>query len=220
MVWLESPPPQAAPSNSVDITYKLVGQTLPGSHAQALATAVCAHLDWLEQFDCGVHAIQSGPGGNGWQRPQGAHATIHLSARTRLALRIPRSHINAAAALSGQTVDIDGHTLAIGKASVRELQPTATLFARRIASQADISEAEFVEQAAQQLREYGIEPRKLLCGKDDTCTADSGPVFTRALMVADLGARESLELQVRGLGAHRILGCGIFVGHKSIAPVT
>ena len=47
-----------------------------------------------------------------------------------------------------------------------------------------------------------------------------GALFTRALLVADLEPQESIDLQSLGLGPHRMLGCGLFVGHKNIAAVS
>jgi hypothetical protein len=35
-----------------------------------------------------------------------------------------------------------------------------------------------------------------------------------SLMLADLTPRQSLALQASGLGAHRRIGFGIFIGHK------
>jgi hypothetical protein len=38
-------------------------------------------------------------------------------------------------------------------------------------------------------------------------------------MLHGLGAADSLAVQEAGLGAHRALGCGLFVPHKSVVAV-
>ena len=42
---------------------------------------------------------------------------------------------------------------------------------------------------------------------------------TFSMMLHGLGPEQSLRLQQRGLGPHRLLGCGLFVPHKSAAAV-
>jgi hypothetical protein len=44
-------------------------------------------------------------------------------------------------------------------------------------------------------------------------------VNTFSLMLHALPPDQSLRLQHHGLGVHRLLGCGIFVPHKSAAAV-
>ena len=61
--------------------------------------------------------------------------------------------------------------------------------------------------------------RKLLCGQAHRLRSPHGTLHTRSMMVADLAADDSLRLQEQGLGEGRTLGCGLFVHHKSIAPV-
>ncbi|PIV74684.1 MAG: hypothetical protein COW56_04530, partial [Rhodocyclales bacterium CG17_big_fil_post_rev_8_21_14_2_50_68_7] len=39
------------------------------------------------------------------------------------------------------------------------------------------------------------------------------------LMLHGLSPEDSLRMQSSGLGTNRTLGCGIFIPHKSIAPV-
>jgi len=39
------------------------------------------------------------------------------------------------------------------------------------------------------------------------------------LMLHDVPPHKSLQIQDEGMGRNRLLGCGIFIPHKSIAPV-
>ena len=65
----------------------------------------------------------------------------------------------------------------------------------------------------------GIEVSKMICGKSGMIRTDEGNIFTRALMIADLQADESVRLQQHGIGDARLLGCGLFVPHKGIDAV-
>jgi hypothetical protein len=64
-----------------------------------------------------------------------------------------------------------------------------------------------------------IKVSKMICGRCGEIRTGDGTIFTRALMIADLGPEESVALQQRGLGEGRMLGCGLFVPHKGIDPV-
>jgi hypothetical protein len=59
----------------------------------------------------------------------------------------------------------------------------------------------------------------MICGRCGEIRTADETIFTRALMVADLEAEESVALQQQGLGQGRMLGCGLFVPHKGIDPV-
>ena len=42
---------------------------------------------------------------------------------------------------------------------------------------------------------------------------------TRSLMMADLTVEDAIKIQQKGLGPHRLLGCGVFILHKDIQEV-
>jgi hypothetical protein len=48
---------------------------------------------------------------------------------------------------------------------------------------------------------------------------ESGTLRGYSLMLDQLSAEDALSLLEAGLGAHRRLGCGLFVPHKSAAAV-
>ena len=58
-----------------------------------------------------------------------------------------------------------------------------------------------------------------ICGKRQTLQSASGPIHGYSLMLHDVPPHKSLQLQDEGMGRNRLLGCGIFIPHKSIAPV-
>ena len=65
----------------------------------------------------------------------------------------------------------------------------------------------------------GVPVKKLMAGKQHRMFLDDGPVFTRSLMVADLGPQEAIKLQQQGIGPGRKFGCGLFLPQKGIKPV-
>ncbi len=211
----------AVPDDVVDLAYKIGCPTLPLDHAHALSSALLEALPWLaDEERAGVHLIHGAASGNGWFRPEDVeNELLHLSRRTRMRLRIPKDRLDDARALSGQTLDIAGHLLEIGKSDVFMLSSLPTLFSRYVISHADLDEMQFLEEAEKQLKEIDIPTRKMLSGITHTLYFPDGPVFTRSLMVADLEAEQSVRLQQLGLGEGRAHGCGLFLPHKDIEAV-
>ena len=136
-----------------------------------------------------------------------------------MVLRLPRGRIAASQALTGTVLNVDGHVLEVGKSAVKALNPLPTLFSRYVAGGKGDDEETFVAEVARELTAMGIRVRKLLCGRSHEVGTPQGPIFTRSVMVAELEKADSLRLQHSGLGSYRMLGCGLFVPHKGIAPV-
>jgi hypothetical protein len=65
----------------------------------------------------------------------------------------------------------------------------------------------------------GLRVRKALCGRVHRIRTPKGDLQARSLMVAELKPEEAFELQRRGLGEGRKLGCGLFIPHKGIKAV-
>lgn len=206
--------------DTVDVAFDLEGRTLPVDHAYALARAVGEVLPWLAaEPSAGIHPVYVAGSGNGWMRPEGSDELLHLSRRTKLLLRLPQRRVEDAKALCGQPIEVSGHRLGVGRASVRPLQAIGTLFARYIVVEANADENDFLAQTAAGLRALGVAPRKMLCGREARLATPTGPLRVNSLMLAELKPDESLKLLLHGLGPRRELGCGIFIGHKDIAPV-
>jgi CRISPR-associated protein Cas6 len=189
-------------------------------HAYALAEAVRGILPWLdEERGAGVHPIHVAESGNGWMRPQGGEEMLYLSRRTKLVLRLPSHRLDDGKALSGRRLEVAGEPLDVGAASVRLLSDITTIFSRYVVSPAGLDEEAFIAEAAEELKSIGVRPRKMLCGIEKAIATPEGELRTRSLMLADLSVEESIELQQRGLGPHRWLGCGLFIPHKDIKAV-
>jgi len=205
----------------VDVAFRIDCPCLPLDHAHALSTALIAQLPWLdtEPF-AGVHLIHGAESGNGWMRPQDPEKDLlHLSRRARLRLRVPQERSDEAAALVGAQLDVEGFSVAIGPMNVLPLDPLPVVFARYVVSGPDQGEADFLAQMAEELQELGVSATKLLSGRSHVLRIPGGLLHTRSLMVAELSPESSLRLQRSGIGSDRARGCGLFIGHKDIAPV-
>ncbi len=210
----------------VDVMFSLRCRSIPVDHAYALSRAVLAAAPWLaDEPEGAIHSIHVAGSQNGWERPEhGTGEQIHLSRRTKLGIRVPKARIDdLKQALEDQILDIAGSALTIGPGKPRPMSTETTLFARHVVPDTgaveDLGEDAFLDWAVTELRRHGIRIRKALCGKTIALDTPDGPIETRSLLLADLAPDEALLLQRRGLGAHRTMGCGIFIPHKGIEAV-
>jgi len=222
MHWEEtgSPVNSAIPDTVVDAVFNISCRSLPVDHAYALSREIQRALPWFADADeAGLHLIHVAGSGNGWQRPGDPRAMLHLSRRTKLALRIPTGRTGDAHALVNQNLDVAGNALRVDQIAFRPLARITTLFSRYVVITAGDDEAGFLNAAADQLGALGIRPGKMLCGLTTPIATPSGTLQTCSLMLADLTLEESMLLQQRGLGPERKLGCGLFLPHKDINDV-
>ncbi|MHB1240204.1 MAG: type I-MYXAN CRISPR-associated protein Cas6/Cmx6 [Gammaproteobacteria bacterium] len=213
--------PYVPPDDIVDLAFAISCRCLPLDHAYALSQALREVLPWLaEDPGAGVHLIHGAESGNGWYRPQDAeNELLYLSRRTRLTLRVPKGRLEAARALEGRTLDLDGYALEVGSGTLRPLSTLPTLFARYVVAREDHDEQQFLESAMAWLKELDISARKMLSGRAHPIHTPDGELFTRSLMVAELDPEQSVRLQQTGVGPGRAIGCGLFIAHKGIAAV-
>lgn len=205
------------PENVVDVTFDIACRTLPVDHAYALAEALREPLPWFHGDETsGLHVIHGADSGNGWERPEEGDATLYLSRRTKLRLRVPRHRADDAAALSGQTLNVAGSIMEVGANKMRLLSTSTTLYSRYVVADPSQEEDVFVEEAVARLRELGLKFKKVLCGKQTSISMPDGALAVRSLLISDLGPEDSVRLQEEGLGSHRKLGCGLFIPHKSV----
>ena len=216
--------PYVVPDDVVDLVYRINCRSLPLDHAHSFSTAIRDHLSWIDEEErAGIHLIHGAESGNGWMRPDDAsNELLHLSHRSRMTLRVPKHRIDDARQLSGQTLNIDGYSLDIGKATVKLLSTLPTQFARYVVVPEGIEhhdEETFMAYAAEQLRALDIKLRKLLCGRTHVIRQPDADLYTRSLMLADLEVEEAVTLQQQGIGRHKTIGCGLFIPHKGISAV-
>jgi len=224
MFWKEESEEQdrfVVPDNVLDVVFAVKDcQSLPAEHAYSLAEALHEALPWLnEEEQVGIHPIYGAETGNGWQRPDDPDAPIYISRRQKMTIRVPRERVDDIMQLTGQTLEISGHSLTVGEAKTRLLSDLPTLFARNVATEQGIDEDTFLAQVMEELRALDIEVKKMMASIEREIRTPDGPLYTRGLMLADLDQEDSVVLQEQGLGPHRKLGCGLFVPQKGIKAV-
>jgi CRISPR-associated protein Cas6 len=193
----------------VEAVFPLEGKALPRDHAQALQHALAEQLPWLRSdAGAGIHPLKlvSGP-----------ESLALLSQRTRLILRVDANRLDELKALCGVELDVSGHAMRLGAVHLRALQPLATLYAYRVAA-VSADESEFMQAMEAELTELAIAGERV-CGKRHSLRVDGLDMTTFSMMLHGLVPEQSLRLQQHGLGPHRLLGCGLFVPHKSAAAV-
>jgi len=199
------------PASVVDLVFPLTGRSVPRDFAQPLHAALQQELPWLAQeARAGIHPLKLVQGSSAG--PVGL-----LSPRTRLLLRLPRERVAAARALAGQTLSVQEHAVQLGEPHERELLPHATLYAYAVAAAGE-DEAAFMQTVAGELQALGVRTQTV-CGKRGGRPFEGRTLTTFSLMLHALSPADSLRMQEQGLGPHRLLGCGVFVPHKSAAAV-
>lgn len=194
----------AADSEYVDLAFALTGEPLPHDHSLALWDALVQAAPALAEDDSlAVLPVRAASAGEG---------RLVLQRHSRLLLRLAATQVDALLALCGRQIEIAGARVSLGDAKTRPLAHHATLYAHRVAAEQD-DEAAFVRQATRDLERLGMRA-EFIVGKRTLTRGPQGPLAGFSLMLAELAPRQSLALQASGLGAHRRLGFGIFVGHK------
>jgi len=222
MFWEDNEEESNAVVNRVvDLGFRLETGTIPLDHAHVLGESLLQALPWLpDEKDCGVHMIHVAASGNGWLRPEDPeNEVLCLSNRTRLNLRIPQNRVEDAQQLIGKKLLLGDSAIKVGKAQVKLLSDSTTIFSRYIVSDVDESESDFMQRQLDTLTKLDIKVKKMLCGMQNVFKIDNQIVHSKSLMLAELTHEESILLQEKGLGPRRLSGFGLFNAHKGIAPV-
>jgi len=202
--------PEGASQSMVDVVFELDPGTLAADHAEALSGALRRALPWLaDEPRAGILPL------SGLGRGDGGH---FVGRRSRLTIRVPNHRSASADFLCGSTLDIDGVPLGIGRCSLRPLLPVTEVVYSHFVSFGTADEIEFLVACRAELDRQGLGGTPVT-GRARRMSAGAGQVHGFALMLHGLKRAESVAIQESGLGLHRLLGCGIFIPHKSIAAV-
>ena len=196
-------------TDALDVVFPVAASTLARDHAEALLEALCVPWPWLtSEPRTGVHSIKLVPG----TQPQAM-----LSHRTKLLLRVPPHRAQELLATTGTSLTVAGQAMNLGSPHTRELLPHATLYAYHVAA-SNADEVAFMAEVTRDLADLGIGGERV-CGKRQQISHGGGTLSTFSLMLHALTPEQSLRVQSAGIGPHRLLGCGIFIPHKSAAAV-
>lgn len=199
----------AAPLTVVDLAFAVSGGRLPRDHSVALWQALERAVPSLAADEAtAVLPIRAASAGD---------LGLVLARRSRLLLRLSELSVPAALELCGRRLEVGGTPIEVGAAKTRPLAPYATLYAQRVAAE-DGDERGFVLQVARDIERLGIRA-DFIVGRPSSTHGPNGRLAGFSLMLTGLRVAESLTLQAMGIGAHRRIGFGVFVGHRSIAAV-
>jgi CRISPR-associated protein Cas6 len=220
MFWQEDTKQEhfTLPESIQEVSFKIQSKILPMDHGFLLAQALIKQLPWLKDSNSGIQNI-SVADGNGWmQKKDGGF--YYPSKRSKLILHIAHEHLEDVKNLAGKTLDLGDYQIKVIKfIGEKPLSDMPVLFAKQVACENGTSEEEFLQRCFNQLSDLGIEVKKMMAGLESNIQTDVSTVHTRSLMVADLKKNESILLQEKGLGDHRLLGCGLFIPQKDIETI-
>ena len=209
--WPEQKPEEYTP-HMIDLQFDLVGSTIPADSALLLSRGLQKILPWLsDNPQTGIQLLKGAQINSG-------DATVTINRRAKLFLRVPQTRVSDAAALVGHTLDLAGHTLQIGNFKSRAFTPFSNIYAHFVDT-GSASEEQFVQDVMRELDGHFQLRCGFICGRQQTLQGPDGILHGYSLMLHDLPPHKSLRLQDEGMGHNRLLGCGIFIPHKSIAPV-
>jgi len=209
--WPEDKPEEYVP-DMIDLQFDLVGSTIPADNALLLSEALLAQLPWLgEDHRIGIQHLKGAETNTG-------DASLNINRRTKLFVRAPKARVDDLQQLVGITLSLAGHDLQIGSFKTRAFSPFGNIYAHFVDT-GSATEEQFVQDVMRELDGHFQIRCGFICGKRQTLKSASGPLFGYSLMLHDVPPHKSLQLQDEGMGRNRLLGCGIFIPHKSIAPV-
>jgi CRISPR-associated protein Cas6 len=195
----------------IDLSFDLSAGEIPADHGPALFSELVRHLPWLADIaDVAVHPVHGAPSGR--------NANLVINRRVKLVLRLPVSQREASRALIGKSLDPGAGALVVGEMKEKNLTPFGTLYSHFV-TLGTADEAAILTEVRQQLEEMGIQCG-LIPGMQRKMRTPDGEISGHTLMLHDLSLMQSLTVQERGLGLHRVWGCGIFIPHKSIKEVS
>jgi CRISPR-associated protein Cas6 len=205
----------------VDLLFDVRGSVIPRDHAYSLYAAVSREVpDVHAATGVGIFAIRA---------VAEKDSMLRLIESSRLRLRLSAERIPSVLALTGKSIELDGHTLQIGMPRVVPLVPAPTLTSSLVTIKlakpgkgSDFVSADaFLAAARGQLGRLGVQAEAVLLAH---CTGPrQGQPLRRVvrikgqihvgygIAVGGLTGHESIELQERGLGGRRLMGCGLFL---------
>ena len=193
--------------STVDLAFPLLSiKPIPADHGYHLYSALSRVLPELHQQDgIGIHPIRGQQIGN---------RQFNLDTRSRLILRTDADAIGQLIQLAGKPLTIAGITIRVGVPQVWSLKPAPALRSRLVTIKLKdgVTPDTFQLSAREQLVALGVSAEAILTlGKRRTLRIKDKEVVGYEVILEGLTAEESLNVQEKGLGGRRHMGCGVFV---------
>lgn len=196
----------------VDLSFSVIGQTLPIDHGYRLYAALThlqPKLHALESIS--IQTIPGIPDERGW---------LQLNEHSRFRIRLPADKIPLVYPFAGKLLTIGKHKIRLGIPQIYLLQPIRRLRSRIVTISGYEEPESFLQAVQRQLKQRGIQgtvkipvnpngnPRRR------TVKIQQNTIVGFALEVSNLSDEDSLTLQTYGIGGRHKMGCGVFVPVK------
>ncbi len=189
------------------MVFEISGVALPAAYPFALWDEISGLIPQLgESESAGIIPLRLAESKEG----------MLLNRRTKLALRLPRELSEVAAGLANKQLCVAGNDLSLGACKTRPIQPYPTLHAHLVTGGED--EVAFMADMEADLAAMGVKA-SLICGIRHQLSDGERVISGYSLVLHDLAAKDSLQVQYAGLGKDRRFGCGIFVPYKVISSL-
>lgn len=132
----------------MDLTFNLIGETLPFDHGYELFSAIAHFEPKLHNLNrLGIHTIAGIP----------KDGVINLTQNSRLRIRIPVNQVRLIYPLAGKSLRIGKHTIRLGIPDICLLQPAQKLRSRIVVIRGYEEPETFLAVAQRQLEQLGIQ---------------------------------------------------------------
>jgi CRISPR-associated protein Cas6 len=205
----ETSAPVYAATPYVDLSFSVIGKTLPADCGYGLYSALTHWNQTIHELEgLSVQTIAGIPDKQG---------KIYLTDRSCFRIRLPYDKLSLVYGLAGQSLTIGNHTIRLGIPQIYPIQPTSNLKARIVVIKGYQEPEAFLQAALRQLEDLGITGTIVIPVNEKgeaerkTIKIKQFTVVGFKLGIFDLSDEDSLKLQVYGLGGKRRMGCGVFV---------
>ena len=202
---------------TLELVFPVAGTALPTDHAYLLYAALSGIVPRFHEAGTPLRfAPIPGVGA--------ADGQLRLTEHSVLRVRLPDDAVRVALPLAGKRLAIGDAGVRLGVPAVRTLEPAASLYARLCTFKNAETPEQFLATARLKLAALGVsgEPQLPVHLEGERAGQPrrrvvrvKGVVIVGyALIVAGLGAADSVTLQESGLGGRTRMGCGFFVALK------
>jgi len=196
----------------IDLSFTVMGKdAIPADHGYHLYSAISRVLPELHQSnDFGFHPIRGTQIGN---------RRVALDQRSRVDVRADSDRISQLLPLAGRQLNIAGASIRVGVPQVRGLIASTALRSRLVIIKtkeapraSDLNPDIFTGVLRRQLDGLEVSAEAIVTiGKRRTLRIKDKEVVGYEVILEGLSADESLDIQEKGLGGRRHMGCGVFV---------
>ena len=189
----------------IDLAFAVLGQQpIAADHGYVLYSALSRAVPSLHtSLGIGIHPIRG---------QQIGDRRLSLTAHSRLVLRVDTDHIAQVLPLAGQQLDLAGAKLRVGVPQVWPLQPAPALRSRLVTTKNCQDQSRFESELRRQLDALDVASAVIVTiPKRRTLRIKDKEVVGYEVLLEGLTAEESLNVQEKGLGGRRHMGCGVFV---------